>query len=187
MGKSNVEKLGNNVVLIGFMAVGKSTIAKKLSQVMGFQCLDTDALIEKEAGMSVSDIFAQEGEASFRSRENAMLEQLSETRGAVIATGGGIVEQQRNHQLLADLGYVVWLHCPVEEILERVKANKDRPLARAQSEAQRSGQLRNLLAHRKPIYKELSDLKVKTNEFDAEGICDGISQSAFLYFDKLSR
>jgi len=166
------------------MAVGKSTVGAELARSMGYNFIDTDELISAAAKKTIPEIFAKEGEASFRQREHQVLKDLQGEQGSVISTGGGIVVEKHNHLLLKKLGYLVWLKCPITEILERVRANTDRPLAQGQTLAEAETKLRELMRQRKPIYQMLSDIEVKANELHLDDIVYGISESARLYFDQ---
>lgn len=107
-----------NIYLIGMMGCGKSTCAKVLGNRLGRQVLDTDQEIEREAGCSVSEIFAREGEEGFRQRETALCRELSRRDGFIVATGGGLPLREENRKLLRGSGTVVFLHRDPEEIFD---------------------------------------------------------------------
>ena len=100
-----------NIILIGFMGSGKSSVGHELSQNLGYPIVDTDALIEKRAGKPIVKIFEDEGEEAFRDLETAVLRQLEDDRTSrrIIATGGGIIVSAENREALRRLGFVVWL------------------------------------------------------------------------------
>lgn len=111
-----------NVVLIGFMATGKSTVAGLLAKKLGWPAYDCDAWIEKAKGMSVARIFEKEGEAEFRKVETAALKELSGYDHAVISTGGGAPLLDENMRTLEKNGFVVWLSAKPETVLQRLKS-----------------------------------------------------------------
>ncbi len=118
----------SNIVLIGFMGVGKTTIGKKLASRLKKIFYDSDQEIETDLGMSISEIFDRFGEAVFRVKENSVIERLAEYENSVIATGGGVVLNQNNMNLLAKKGIIVCLTAKPEIIYERVKNDQNLPL-----------------------------------------------------------
>lgn len=175
------ETLPKNIILIGFMGCGKSTIGRKLEQLLGYPLVDIDHLIEQKAGRPISRIFAERGEGYFRELEAAILQQLSAPGSPrrIISTGGGIVTRKRNRQLLKQLGYVVWLQAPVDVILERTSRNHDRPLLHTGNPREKIEQLLN---ERLPHYHAAADLEVETAGLDAGEIACGILESARYHF-----
>lgn len=111
------------IALVGFMGCGKSTIGQALAQRMGWRFLDLDTVIEEQAGCSVSDIFAKEGESGFRERETATLNSLGDSRRLVLACGGGIVLLEANRRFLKEYFHVVYLDVTVAEIKRRLAGN----------------------------------------------------------------
>lgn len=176
-----VDGLPKNIVLIGLMGSGKSTIGRKLQTLLGYPMIDTDHLIEEKARMTVSEIFAKRGEPAFRELESAILNELSApgTPRRIIATGGGIIGRKANRRLLSKLGYVVWLQAPVDVILQRTARNRDRPLL--QDENPRA-KIEKLLIERSPLYHEIADLELETAGLETEEIACGILESARYHF-----
>jgi shikimate kinase len=170
-----------NIVLIGLMGCGKSTIGRKLQTQLGYPFVDTDQLIEEKAGCTIAEIFATRGEPYFRELESAVLNELSApgTPRRIIATGGGIVGRKQNRKLLASLGYVVWLQAPVDVILQRTARNRDRPLLQTENPREKVEQL---LAERSPLYREIADLSLETAGLEVEEIVCGILESARYHF-----
>jgi len=148
-----------NIVLIGFMGSGKTSIGRRVAERLGFQFLDTDAVIVEREGMQVAEIFKRQGEAWFREQETAALRSMSHLNRAVISTGGGIVGREENHALLRGLGFVVWLTASEEVIFERVSRNKKRPLL--QTENPRAT-VHELLEQRRPLYQAVAQLTLET-------------------------
>lgn len=170
-----------NIVLIGLMGCGKSTIGRKLQTLLGYPLVDTDQLIEEKAGTSIAEIFARRGEPYFRELESAVLQELSApgTPRRIIATGGGIIGRKANRKLLSQLGYVVWLQAPVEVILQRTARNRDRPLLQTENPREK---IERLLAERSPLYHEIADLELETAGLETEEIACGILESARYHF-----
>jgi shikimate kinase len=109
------------VVLIGYRACGKSTVGKMLAEKLKIPFLDTDLLVEEELGMPIKDIVASHGWDFFRTREKEVVQKLTQKSECVIATGGGVVLDGRNVDLLKKMGVVVWLAAPLADIIERLK------------------------------------------------------------------
>jgi shikimate kinase len=168
-----------NIVLIGFMGTGKTTIGKIASERLGLEFVDTDDLIVEAAGEPIPKIFERLGEEGFRKIETEVLGGLAGRGGRIIATGGGIVTRPENQRLLQKLGFVVWLSATVETIFERVSLNRDRPLLYTDDPLQT---ITNMLAEREPLYRSTADLKVETDEFHAQEITHGIAASAEHFF-----
>lgn len=175
------ETLPKNIILVGFMGCGKSTIGRKLAHMLGYPLVDTDQLVETKAGMPITRIFAERGEPWFRNLESAVLQELASPHAPrrIISTGGGIVTRKANRALLRGLGYVVWLQAPVDTILERTGRNRDRPLLDTDDPRER---VESLLAERAPLYRSTADLEVETAGLDAEELACGILESARYHF-----
>lgn len=174
-----------NLVLIGFMGSGKSTVGRELHRQLHYRLLDTDHEIEARTGMAIKEIFAGEGgEATFRQMETDLLRELVEDGGGdserfIISTGGGICGREANRELLRRLGYVVWLHAPSEVIIERTSKSQDRPLLNISDPA---GRIRTLMVEREPLYRETAHLDIDTTGLDFKEISVGILESARYFF-----
>jgi shikimate kinase len=147
----------SNLFLIGPMGAGKSSIGRRLAQHFGMRCIDLDAAIEEHTGASVAMIFEIEGETGFRRRESDLLAELTTQQGIVLATGGGVVLLPRNRALLREHGFVVWLETSVEQQLQRLARDRQRPLLDAPDRRQR---LEQLAHERDPLYRELADFRI---------------------------
>jgi len=158
-----------NLVLVGFMGSGKSSVGREITRRWGFRFLDTDTIIRQKYRKSIPDIFASFGEPVFRDEENKALQDLQNSHRAVIATGGGIVLQPRNHPLLRSLGVVVWLTASEEVIWERVSRNQNRPLLRTQDPRTT---IRTLMSTRYPLYGSLADITVETSGLTHQEVAD---------------
>ena len=117
-----------NILLIGFMGSGKSTIGRKLAKLLEYSFVDTDSAIEEDQGCSVAEIFKYGGEECFRKMETRLLQKLKNVENSVIATGGGIVLREQNQRLLQEIGKRVYLNVPQEELQQRLKYDRNRPL-----------------------------------------------------------
>ncbi|MCY7334348.1 MAG: shikimate kinase [Pseudanabaena sp. CAN_BIN31] len=150
---------GTNIFLIGMMGAGKSTVGKLLAQKLGHNFLDTDPLIEQCAGKSIPDIFANDGEESFRDLEQQVLSQVSAYTRLVVATGGGIVMRSLNWSHLHD-GIVVWIDVPVEILHDRLKTESNhRPLLQTENLLQR---LIDIYEQRRDRYAQ-ADISIMVN------------------------
>jgi len=149
-----------NVFLIGPMGAGKSTIGRQLAQALHLEFIDCDHAIEEQTGASIALIFDIEGEAGFRSRESAMIEQLTALDGIVLATGGGAVLDPANRTWLHTRGQVAYLACSVAQQFERTRHSRHRPLLQAPNPEAR---LTALLEMRDPLYREVAHLVVNTD------------------------
>ena len=138
------------VYLVGMPGAGKSVVGRELAGRLGVPFVDLDAEIERAVGSSVAEIFAQEGEPTFRAREAAALVDASRNDPAVVACGGGVVLEPANRITLRNTGVAVYLDVPLEQLQERVHPAADRPLVRE------AGDLERLLAEREPLYREFA-------------------------------
>ncbi len=148
-----------NIILVGFMGTGKSSLARILARKIGCPLVDTDTAIEKKAGQPISAIFAESGENAFREIETEVLRAHLDKSGCIISTGGGMVIREENRQLLPQIGLVVWLHASEAVIYERVSRNNRRPLLQT---ADPRGTLHELLVLREPWYREVAQLEINT-------------------------
>lgn len=139
-----------NLYLVGFMGTGKSTVGRQLAKQMNFQFVDSDQEIERVQGKPVSAIFAEQGEAAFRTMEREFVERGHPAHGCVVACGGGLVVPPGMLELLRHRGIVICLHAPIETIIERIMHTTHRPLLQAEDPAQR---LRDLYAQREALYR----------------------------------
>ncbi|MES2596490.1 MAG: shikimate kinase [Verrucomicrobiota bacterium] len=169
-----------NIVLIGLMGSGKSTVGRFVARLLDFRFADTDHMIVNRAGCSIPEIFAKEGEAGFRKRESAVLRELLGSRHHVIATGGGIITQPVNLPLLRHLGFVTWLEAGTDLLVRRTSANNDRPLLRGEESPR--VKLERLIQERGPIYKSMADLRIQTDDLTQEESAYGVAESARIFF-----
>lgn len=148
-----------NIILIGPMGVGKTTIGRLLAKTLKLEFRDSDREIERRTGVDIPLIFELEGEAGFRRREKAMICELSASSGLVLATGGGAVMDPENRRVLADSGTVIYLRADVPHLVERTSRDTRRPLLQTADPEKR---IRELLEMRDPMYREIADMVVDT-------------------------
>ena len=169
------------VFLIGPMGAGKSTIGRQLASIMGLQFFDTDTEIENRCGADIPWIFDVEGESGFRARETQVLNDLCSEVQSVIATGGGIVTVDTNRNLIKKSGFVVYLYASEQQQLERTSRDKKRPLLQVDEP---SAVIAELMLVREPLYRELADLVLPTDQRSARRaateIASAIERTDFL-------
>lgn len=143
------------------MGAGKSTIGRLLAKELRLPFKDSDKEIEQRTGANIPWIFDKEGEPGFRDREQAVIEELCLSDGLVLATGGGAVMRSENRKALHDGGRVVYLHASVEQQVSRTARDRNRPLLRTANPAK---VLSDLLSLRDPLYREIADVIIETDE-----------------------
>lgn len=164
-----------NIVLIGFMGCGKTTVGIRLSYRLRRAMEDTDKLIEKEEGRTISEIFQEDGEAFFRELETKCLKKLIPTvKNMIISVGGGLPIREENHALLKELGTVVYLCANAETIYERTKHDTSRPLLQGDDP---QGKIRTLLDARKAVYESVADVVINVDGKDFDTILDEIVEA----------
>ena len=141
------------------MGAGKTTIGRRLAQVLRRDFVDSDHEIERCSGVRIPLIFEIEGESGFRNREKAMIAELTARQGVVLATGGGVVLNPENRRHLASRGFVIYLHASVEEQLRRTQDDSQRPLLQT---ADPAATLRTLFKQREPLYRAVADCVINT-------------------------
>lgn len=168
----------NNVFLVGPMGAGKSTIGRFLAAELKLPFYDSDRVIEQRTGADIPWIFDVEGESGFRDRESAVLAELAEEPGAVIATGGGIVLRPINGEVMQRSGRVCYLTASIERLIERTAKDKKRPLLQVDNPRQK---IIDLLEQRDPLYRAIADWIVTTDrrppKVVARDIAERISHS----------
>lgn len=148
-----------NIFLVGLMGAGKTTVGKVLAKHLGKTFCDSDQEIESRTGVKIPLIFELEGEAGFRKRESAMIEELTRLKDVVLATGGGAVLCKQNRDNLRRYGTVVYLRASVEDLWQRTRNDRNRPLLQTEDPRAR---LEELFAQRDPLYREIADIIVDT-------------------------
>jgi shikimate kinase len=164
------------VFLIGYRGTGKSTVARKLAERLGYDAVDADAEIERRAGKSIAAIFAEEGEAAFRDLESRVVAELSSLRRTVVALGGGAVLRDANRDAICAAGPVVWLTATVEAIIGRLES--DPTTASRRPNLTRSGgreEVDAVLSERTPIYRQCATIVVDTDGKTSAQVADEIA------------
>jgi len=149
----------NNLILVGMMGAGKTTVGRQLARRLKRAFYDSDEEIERRCGVRIPVIFDIEGEAGFRAREAQAIAELCAIDGVVIATGGGAVLAEENRRRMAAHGTVVYLHARPAYLWQRVRHDRNRPLL-ATPDPQTK--LEELYAVRDPLYREVADIVVDT-------------------------
>jgi len=162
--------MAKNIVLTGFMGSGKSTVGKILARKLKRKVVDTDDVIEKEAGMRISEIFKNFGEEHFRELEKKAVKKVSKLEKHIIVTGGGAVLKKENLENLRKNGIIVYLHAAPEIIYDRIKNEKHRPLLNVENPVKR---IRELLEFRAPLYAD-HDIEIDTSKFAPEEVAEEI-------------
>lgn len=157
--------------MIGLMGAGKTTIGRQLAKALKLPFYDSDKAIEESTGVDIPTIFEFEGEEGFRDREQKMIQKLTQLQGIVLATGGGAILREENRASLKDNGYVVYLQCPVDRILERTRRDTQRPLLRTDNPKER---LQELFEQRQPLYLSCADFKIDTGVLKSKTVVSRI-------------
>lgn len=171
----------HNVILIGFMGTGKTSIGRQVAQSLGFEFVDTDEQIVELVGKPITEIFSEEGEDYFREMETKILRSAASSGNKVISTGGGAVLREENRRFLSEAGYVIWLNASPKAILERVSRNRERPLLQT---ADPLGTIETLLGQRRQWYLDTADFTIDTDELSPDEIAFGVCESARVIFGK---
>jgi shikimate kinase len=172
----------SNLILVGPMGAGKTSIGQRLAARFGLRLLDADQEIERESGLTVVQLFEREGEAGFRQRESAVLTRLLREEGIVLSTGGGAVLDGGNRSLLRGGGFVVHLQASVEQQLDRLAHDRTRPLL---ARPDREQALRELATVRTPLYAEVADLAFDPADLDVESASARLAELLARHWQRL--
>lgn len=160
----------SRIALVGMMGVGKTTVGRRLAELLRWSFIDTDALVEERAGQKISEIFQTRGEEAFRELERAAVISALKEEDAVIALGGGAVAYRDNISLLKQRALVVWLRAEVADLVRRLHRDQTRPLLQGVDPAVRLGEL---LERRKDYYAQ-AHVHIDTTQRGLEEICSEI-------------
>ncbi len=149
-----------SLFLVGPMGAGKSTIGRQLSKRLNKEFHDSDHEIEARTGVDIPLIFELEGEAGFRKREQAVIEELTRIPDIILATGGSAILDSENRHNLGSRGRVIYLHASVNQQLKRTRRDRNRPLLQI---ADPRAKLEELIAIRDPLYREIADVIIETD------------------------
>lgn len=153
-------KIPERIVLVGPMGAGKSTIGRLLAKELGYRFLDSDKVIEERCGANIPWIFDVEGEEGFRRRESAILAELAQETGVVVATGGGAVVREENRRHLSQGAFIIYLKTSLEQQYDRTRKDRNRPLLQKPNPR---AILETLFSERDPIYRDLANLVMHTD------------------------
>lgn len=154
-----------NIYIVGPMGAGKSTIGRQIAQQLHLEFVDSDAEIERRTGAEIAWVFDVEGEDGFRKREADVISDLTEQQGIVLATGGGSIISKDVRNKLSARGFVVYLETTIDKQVARTQRDKRRPLLRSENPRQ---VLEDLAGERNPLYEEIADLTVHTDDQSAK-------------------
>jgi len=163
---------GDNIILIGFMGAGKSTVGRELERLGGLCLIDLDSMIVQLVGRSIPEIFAADGEERFRDYETASLHSLVGVHRTVISTGGGIIGREENWKVMHRLGPIVYLRAAWVTLRKRLAGSQGRPLADAGLEMRK---VEELWRDRLPLYEQ-ADISVDTDDLNAPEVAMAILQ-----------
>ena len=153
------------------MGAGKTTIGRLLAKSLAVPFYDSDKAIEENTGVDIPTIFEFEGEDGFRDREQKMIRQLTKIDGIVMATGGGAILREENRKLLQENGFVVYLKCSVDRILERTRRDTQRPLLKTDNPR---GKIEDLFDQREPLYLACADFQIDTGTLPSKIVANHI-------------
>ncbi len=163
---------GDNIVLVGYMGSGKTSVGKELAKSRGMKFIDIDAYIVEREGRSINDIFTYESEEYFRNVESEVIKEMSTISNTVISTGGGAVLRKENRDNLSKIGHVVYLKADPETILNRVKNDHSRPLLNTESEEELRKRINSMLDSRNPYYEIFADRVIYTDRLTPSEIAE---------------
>ena len=163
----------DNLFLVGMMGAGKTTVGRLLARRLRLRFFDSDLEIERRCGVKVPTIFDIEGESGFRLRESQTLEELTALDGIVLATGGGAVIAEQNRRRLAARGTVAYLYARPEDLYERVRQDRNRPLL---ATADPLARLHELHAHRDPLYRAIADVVIDSGRLSVQAVTRAIAE-----------
>jgi len=167
-----MQSTAKNIILVGPMGSGKTTIGKRLSESLGLKFFDSDIEIINNTGVSIDHIFDVEGEKGFRLRESEILKKLCSVPHIVIATGGGAVLLEANRELIKSSGQVVYLLSSVDQILRRTSKSKTRPLLEKSNNRRKT--IMDIVAARDSLYREVASLIIDTDRKNLKDVIDEI-------------
>lgn len=168
-----MKQFNYNIVLIGFMGTGKSTIARELAKTRKMNIVEMDEEIVRRRGKSIADIFEEEGEEYFRDLETALLKELQTKENQVISCGGGAVLREENVRVMKKNGCVVLLTALPQTIYERVKNNTDRPILQGNMNVE---YIASLMEKRREKYEKAADIVIATDGKNVSQICEEMLQ-----------
>jgi len=165
----------NNIILVGPMGSGKTTIGRRLSERLSLDFFDSDHEIVNTTGVSIDHIFDVEGEKGFRTRESDVLKKLCNMPNIVLATGGGAVILEENRELMKKASSIIYLSSSVDQILRRTAKSKTRPLLEKSNNRRKT--ITDIVETRDPLYREVSSHIIDTNGKKLHEVIDEIIEA----------
>ncbi len=167
-----------NIILIGFMGCGKSSVGRRLAGMTGHCFVDTDDLIVQSEGVSISEIFATKGEDYFRDLEQRALEELIGSCGVILSTGGGLILREANRETLKKIGLVAWLDADAGVLFERASRSGKRPLLQTENPRETFD---TLLADRKALYESMATFRIDSTHLNHDEVAESLLKEAALH------
>jgi shikimate kinase len=161
----------DNIYLIGLMGAGKTTIGRQLAKALQLPFYDSDKAIEEQTGVDIPTIFEYEGEKGFRQREQNMIQELTQIKGIVLATGGGVILREQNREALTKNGFVIYLQCSVDKIVQRTKRDTQRPLLFTDNPREC---IEKLFLERDAYYLSCADFIIETSNWQSKTVVNNI-------------
>ena len=152
--------MGKNIIMVGFMGSGKTTVGRIVAKKLGYEFFDTDKYIEQKEGMTITEIFAEKGEPYFRSLELDVAKEISQSENKVIGTGGGMVKNDEIMSLLKANGVVIYLKASAGKIAHNLRNDNSRPLLAGGDKFEK---IKALLSEREHLYKNAADILINTD------------------------
>jgi shikimate kinase len=166
------------IFLVGYRGSGKTVVARLLAERLGWNWIDADALLEERHGQTIKQIFAAEGEAGFRDKEAALLQELCTRQNCVVATGGGVILRAANRALLRRSGLVVWLTADAPTLWQRIQQDVGTTERRPNLAGGGLSEVEELLLVREPLYREVAQVVMPTDDRTPGQIAEAIARQA---------
>jgi len=155
------------------MGAGKTTVGRLLAQKLSLTFIDSDHEIENHTGVDIPLIFEKEGEEGFRKREMDIIDELTQQRNIVLATGGGAVIKEENRHHLINRGLVIYLQADIKHLIRRTRKDRNRPLLQGPNPEKK---LREIMAQREPLYRQTADYVIDTGKYSVQAIINQIME-----------
>jgi shikimate kinase len=178
---SGPARIPGNIILVGLMGAGKTSVGKVIAKRLAKQFFDSDHEIERVTGVKIPVIFEIEGEDGFRTREARAIAELTELDNIVLATGGGVVMREENRRRLASGGVVVYLRASVHDLWMRTRNDRNRPLLQTDNPMQK---LRELYAIRDPLYRSVAHLIIDTGHQSVNTLAGRLEQRLVEHYEQ---
>ena len=153
------------------MGAGKTTVGRLLAQKLSLTFIDSDHEIENHTGVDIPLIFEKEGEEGFRKREADIIDELTQQRNIVLATGGGAVIKEENRKNLINRGLVIYLQADIKHLIRRTRKDRNRPLLQGPNPEKK---LREIMQQREPLYRQTADHTIDTGKYSVQAIINQI-------------